>query len=173
MCVRGDLEAHTAIHPECEQGRGTLNKEVTESLRNMPAGKRDSSPHASGSSFRTVVVLSSAKKAPLCMQRKWLMYRYQFSFSATMVKPAACCKSRPVEETRVPVAKKFDNRDPMSKLTREKTFKRYRSVQAASRMIGRQRQATHCRGNPHCSPPSECLLGFAVEFGSRPLQAAP
>ena len=30
-------------------------------------------PHASGRSFRTVVVLSSAKKAPRCIERKWLI----------------------------------------------------------------------------------------------------
>lgn len=40
-------------------------------------------PQDSGSSLRTAVVRSVAKYAPRCTERKWLMYRNQFSFSAT------------------------------------------------------------------------------------------
>lgn len=50
------------------------------------------------------------------------MYRSQFSFSATMVKPDACCRSSPVGDTKFPVAKKLDIFAPMSKLTRERTL---------------------------------------------------
>jgi hypothetical protein len=50
------------------------------------------------------------------MDRKWLMYRSQLSFSATIVNPEACCKSNPVGETRLPVARKLDIFEPMSKL---------------------------------------------------------
>lgn len=50
------------------------------------------------------------------------MYRCQLSFSATMVNPEVCCRSRPEGETRLPVAKKFDIFEPMSKLVRERTF---------------------------------------------------
>jgi hypothetical protein len=84
-------------------------------------------PHASGSNFRTVVVLSSAKKAPRWIHRKWLIYRCQFSFSATIVNPDACCRSRPVGDTRFPVARKLANRAPISKFMRAKTLWTYRS----------------------------------------------
>jgi hypothetical protein len=79
-------------------------------------------PHASGNNFRTVVVLSSAKNAPRCMHLKWLIYRCQFSFSATIVKPDACWRSSPVGETKFPVARKLESLAPTSKLTFDKTF---------------------------------------------------
>jgi len=75
-----------------------------------------------------VVVFSSAKKAPRCIDRKWLMYRCQFNFSATMVNPDACCRSKPVGETRFPVARKFVIFEPISKFTRLRTLLKYRST---------------------------------------------
>ena len=56
------------------------------------------------------------------------MYRCQFNFSATMVNPDACCKSKPVGETRFPVAMKFAIFTPMSKFTRLRTLLKYRST---------------------------------------------
>src|SRR5216683_5099124 len=44
-----------------------------------------------------------------------------------ITQPAACCRSRPVGETRFPVARKFANRAPISKFTRAKTLWRCRS----------------------------------------------
>jgi hypothetical protein len=52
--------------------------------------KQKDSPHDSGKSFRTVVVFKSAKNAPRCIHLKWLIYRCQFNFSATIVNPEAC-----------------------------------------------------------------------------------
>ena len=56
------------------------------------------------------------------------MYRYQLSFSATMVNPEACCRSRPEGDDRFPVAMKLDMRAPMSKLTRPILLRMYLSV---------------------------------------------
>ena len=56
------------------------------------------------------------------------MYRCQFNFSATMVNPDACCRSKPVGETRFPVARKFAIFAPMSKFTRLRTLLKYRST---------------------------------------------
>ena len=39
--------------------------------------------------------------------------------------PAACWRSRPVGETRLPVARKFASLEPMSKLTLERTLVMY------------------------------------------------
>jgi hypothetical protein len=44
-----------------------------------------------------------------------------------MVNPEACCKSRPVGDTRFPVARKLAIFEPISKLMRERTLLIYRS----------------------------------------------
>lgn len=66
------------------------------------------------------------------------MYRIQFSFSATIVKPDACWRSRPVGETRLPVARKFDIFAPMSYPVRARTFLMYRSECTSVRARGKR-----------------------------------
>ena len=39
-----------------------------------------------------------------------------------MVKPEACCKSRPEGDTRLPVARKFAILEPISKFVFDRTF---------------------------------------------------
>jgi hypothetical protein len=121
-------------HPVYGQGTENLETLLVMCERLI---RRITQPQASGSSLRTVVVFSSAKKAPRCIHLKWLIYRCQFSFSATIVKPAACCRSSPVGDTRFPVARKFANRAPISKFMRPKTLWRYRSSnERQSRYLG-------------------------------------
>jgi len=55
------------------------------------------------------------------------MKRGQFSFSATIVNPTACWRSRPVGDIRLPVARKFDIFVPMSKFTLDRIFVKYLS----------------------------------------------
>ncbi len=77
-------------------------------------------PQDSGRSFRTVVVLSCAKKLPRCTMRKWLINRRKLSFSATTVKPDVCCKSKPEGLCRFPVDMKYSNALPMFSLVLRK-----------------------------------------------------
>lgn len=56
-------------HRVCERDKESLVKMIIW----MRTDVYMSSPHASGRSFRTVVVLSSAKNAPRWIHLKWLM----------------------------------------------------------------------------------------------------
>jgi len=70
-------------------------------------------PHASGRSLRTVVVFISVKYCPLWMLLKWERYLVKLSLSATIVKPAVCCRSSYDLVTRFPVARKCSSFFPM------------------------------------------------------------
>ena len=106
-----DLEDRKESHQECVQDTRNLENENEVESHLEP---KLNVPQASGRSLRTVVVFSSAKKAPRWIERKWLMYRSQLSFSATMVKPDACWRSRPVGDVKFPVARKLAIFEPMS-----------------------------------------------------------
>ena len=64
----------SANRMECHPGY-VLDKEILTLavIRHIRCIQREDKPQASGSNFLTVVVLSSAKKAPRCMHLKWLM----------------------------------------------------------------------------------------------------
>ena len=67
---------------------------------------------------------------PLWILLKWDKYLVKFSLSATIVKPAVCCRSSCDLVTRLPVARKFSSFFPI--LTYESTnFFRYTGLRIA------------------------------------------
>ena len=85
-----------------EQGRAKWFSRPQGPPSGVCTGQRK--PQLSGSSFLTVVVFMVVKNWPLWMLLKCVVKRKKLILSATTEYPDTCMRSRPVEDTRLPVA---------------------------------------------------------------------